>query len=85
MLVIILSFKPTILSTQSAVMREIVDRFFPDTWVVSMYMGIVIDLLDWWNPYKAAKTALNNTLETANIKRVSQKFGQQMQVCENFI
>lgn len=66
-------------------MREIVDRFFPDTWVVSMYMGIVIDLLDWWSPYKAAKTALNNTLETTNVKRVSQKFGQQMQVGENLL
>ena len=61
-------------------MREIVDRFFPDTWVISVYMGIVIDLRDWWNPYKAAKAALNNTLETANIKRVAQKYGQRMEV-----
>ena len=61
-------------------MREIVDRFFPDTWVISVYMGIVIDLLDWWGPYKAAKTALNNTLENANIKRIAQKYGQRMEV-----
>lgn len=80
MLVIILSFKPSILNTQSSVMREIVDRFFPDTWVISIYMGIVIDLWDWWNPYKAAKTALNNTLETANIKRVALRYGQRMEV-----
>ncbi|XP_058790000.1 WASH complex subunit 5 isoform X2 [Phymastichus coffea] len=79
MLVVILSFKPSVLSTQSSVMREVVDRFFPDTWVISVYMGIVIDLWDWWNPYKAAKTALNNTLETANIKRVALKYGQKME------
>ncbi|XP_011504242.1 PREDICTED: WASH complex subunit strumpellin [Ceratosolen solmsi marchali] len=79
MLVIILSFSPSILHTQSAVMREVVDRFFPDSWVISVYMGIVIDLWDWWSPYKAAKTALNNTLENANIKRIAQKYGQQME------
>ncbi|XP_001600214.3 WASH complex subunit 5 [Nasonia vitripennis] len=78
MLVIILSFRPSVLNNQSAIMREIVDRFFPDTWVISVYMGIVIDLWDWWSPYKAAKAALNNTLENSNIKRVAQKYGQRM-------
>ncbi|KAJ8673596.1 hypothetical protein QAD02_004858 [Eretmocerus hayati] len=79
MLVMILSFRPSVLSTQSAIMREIVDRFFPDTWIISVYMGLVIDLSDWWNPYKAAKTALNNTLENTNIKGIAQKYGQRME------
>jgi WASH complex subunit strumpellin len=85
MLVIILSFSPTVLHTQSAIMREIVDRFFPNSWIISVYMGMIIDLWDWWSPYKAAKTALNNTLENANIKRIAQKYGQQMEVCILFI
>ncbi|XP_025270593.1 WASH complex subunit 5 [Camponotus floridanus] len=78
MLVIILSFKPTILHTQTAIMREIVDRFFPDNWVISIYMGTVINLCDWWSPYKAARTALNNTLENSNMKGIAQKYGVRM-------
>ncbi|XP_076752994.1 WASH complex subunit strump isoform X1 [Xylocopa sonorina] len=78
MLVIILSFKPTMLHSHTAMMREIVDRFFPDNWVISIYMGIVINLCDWWLPYKAARTALNNTLESSNVKLIAQKYGQKM-------
>ncbi|XP_014473018.1 PREDICTED: WASH complex subunit strumpellin isoform X2 [Dinoponera quadriceps] len=78
MLVIILSFKPTVLHTQTAIMREIVDRFFPDNWVISIYMGTVINLCDWWSPYKAARTALNNTLENSNVKGIAQKYGVKM-------
>ena len=80
MLVIILSFQPTILHTSAAIMREIVDRFFPDNWVISIYMGILINLQDWWIPYKAARTALNNTLETSNVKKIAQTYGQRMKV-----
>ncbi|XP_008550175.1 WASH complex subunit 5 [Microplitis demolitor] len=74
-LVIILSFQPSIMHNGSAAMREIVDRFFPDNWVISIYMGIVLNLCDWWLPYKAARTALNNTLENGNIKTISQNYG----------
>ncbi|KAK0182776.1 hypothetical protein PV327_000877 [Microctonus hyperodae] len=78
MLVIILSFQSSIMHSGAAIMREIVDRFFPDNWVISIYMGIVINLCDWWLPYKAARTALNNTLEISNIKKISQVYGQKM-------
>lgn len=61
-------------------MREIVDRFFPDNWVISIYMGTVINLCDWWSPYKAARTALNNTLENSNVKGIAQKYGAKMDV-----
>lgn len=83
MLVIILSFQSSIMHTGSAIMREIVDRFFPDNWVISIYMGIVINLCDWWLPYKAARTALNNTLEISNIKKISQVYGQKMRVSDS--
>ncbi len=33
-----------------------------------MYMGITVNLLDAWEPYKAARTALNNTLQPGNIQ-----------------
>ena len=32
-------------------------------------MGITVNLLDQWEPYRAAKTALGNTLQPANIQR----------------
>lgn len=80
MLVIILSFSPLVLHNQTAIMREIVDRFFPDNWVISVYMGIVVNLFDWWFPYKAARSALNNTLETANVKSIAQQYGQKLEV-----
>ena len=33
-----------------------------------MYMGITVNLLDVWTPYKAALSALNNTLEPTNVR-----------------
>ena len=33
-----------------------------------MYMGITVNLLDAWEPYKAARTALSNTLTPGNIQ-----------------
>ncbi|XP_012278891.1 WASH complex subunit 5 isoform X2 [Orussus abietinus] len=78
MLVVALAFAPNILHNQTALMREVVDRFFPNSWVISVYMGIVINLLDWWFPYKAARSALDNTLETSNVKKHAQKYGVKM-------
>lgn len=31
-------------------------------------MGMTVNLLDAWAPYKAASTALNNTLEVSNVR-----------------
>ena len=39
-----------------------------------MYMGITVNLLDAWEPYKAARTALANTLQPDNIQHQAQKF-----------
>jgi len=36
-------------------MREIVDKFFGDSWVVPYYLGYTVDLLEVWQPYEAAK------------------------------
>ncbi len=39
-----------------------------------MYMGITVNLLDAWEPYKAARTALANTLQPTNITDQAQRF-----------
>lgn len=44
------------------------DRFYRCVQVISIYMGITVNLMEAWEPYKAAKTALNYTLDSANIK-----------------
>lgn len=74
MLYVILYFEPSILHTHQAKMREIVDKYFPDNWVISIYMGITVNLADAWEPYKAAKTALNNTLDLSNVKEQASRY-----------
>ncbi|XP_031215522.1 WASH complex subunit 5 isoform X1 [Mastomys coucha] len=74
MLYVILYFQPSILHTHQAKMREIVDKYFPDNWVISVYMGITVNLADAWEPYKAAKTALNNTLDLSNVKEQASRY-----------
>jgi WASH complex subunit strumpellin len=60
------------LHNEHAVMREIVDKFFPDNWVISVYMGqLIVNLADVWDGYKAARNALANSLIPANIKQQS--------------
>ncbi|XP_078609635.1 WASH complex subunit 5-like [Branchiostoma floridae x Branchiostoma japonicum] len=76
MLYVILYFAPEILHNQQAKMREIVDKHFPDNWVVSVYMGIIVNLVEAWDGYKAAKTALNNTTEQANVREQAMKYEQ---------
>ncbi|KAK7066277.1 hypothetical protein SK128_025439 [Halocaridina rubra] len=78
MLYVCLYFSPAVLFSQTAKMREIVDKYFPDNWVISYYMGMTVNLIDVWEPYKAAKQALNNTLEPANIRDQSTKVGAKI-------
>ncbi|ERE62949.1 WASH complex subunit strumpellin [Cricetulus griseus] len=42
--------------------------------VISIYMGITVNLADAWEPYKAAKTALNNTLDLSNVKEQASRY-----------
>lgn len=78
MLYVVLFFSPNILQSQTAKMREIVDKYFPDNWILSTYMGITVNLIDSWEPYKAAKAALSNTLETSNVREISKKYGEKL-------
>ncbi|KAJ3597772.1 hypothetical protein NHX12_001289 [Muraenolepis orangiensis] len=79
MLYVCLYFSPLILHTQQAKMREVVDKYFPDNWVISIYMGITVNLAEAWEPYRAAKTALNYTLESANVKEQACRYADCME------
>ncbi|CAF0980049.1 unnamed protein product [Rotaria sordida] len=68
MLYVLLYFYPDVLHNKQAVMREIVDKHFADNWVINLYMGMTVNLIDAWEPYKAAKAALNNTLDIQAVK-----------------
>lgn len=79
MLYICLYFTPRKLYQQPAQMREIVDKFFPDNWIVSIYMGITVNLVDAWDAYKAAKDALTNAIDSKNIKEIANKSASNLQ------
>ncbi|OMJ85225.1 hypothetical protein SteCoe_13541 [Stentor coeruleus] len=74
-LFIVLYFLPSYLDNETNKMREIVDKFFPDNWVIAYYLGFTVDLAEQWAPYKAAKSALiGYTLVPENIGKVYNKF-----------
>eukprot|EP00299_Pterocystis_sp_00344_P017522 c8776_g1_i1.p1 GENE.c8776_g1_i1~~c8776_g1_i1.p1 ORF type:complete len:1014 (-),score=293.32 c8776_g1_i1:149-3190(-) len=80
MLYVILYFIPDILENETSVMREIVDRHFSDNWVVALYMGYLVDLSVMWDPYKAARLALANTLQPNNVRRLVGLYSVQVGV-----
>lgn len=51
-------------------MREITDKHFNDNWVISYYMGHLVDIATEWDQYKSAKHALSNTLGSDNIREL---------------
>lgn len=66
-------------------MREIADKFFPSNWVIPIYMGVTVNLIDWWENFKAAKQALHNTCNSKTIKEVFSKRGNSVPMLINKI
>lgn len=73
MLFVCLFFSPQFLHGDTTKMRELVDKFFPSNWVVSVYMGITINAIDYWENFKAAKAALTNTCNNKMVKETFSK------------
>ncbi len=59
------------ISSKAPRMREIVDKFFPDNWVVDVYMGKTVNLVEAWESFRAARQALANNLEPRYVKDVA--------------
>ncbi|KAL0245346.1 hypothetical protein GEMRC1_009425 [Eukaryota sp. GEM-RC1] len=68
---LLLFFDVDVLKNQDAVMREIVDKHFCDNWIISFYLGHLVDLSIAWEPYKAARAALQNTINTSTVKNLT--------------
>jgi WASH complex subunit strumpellin len=63
MLYVLLFFNCDIMDVKKSKMREIVDRHFYDSWVIPFYLSYYVDLTIEWNEFKAARKALENTLD----------------------
>lgn len=70
MLYVVLFFDPAVLREEDARLREIVDKYFYDNWVVHVYAGMTADLSIEWKRFRAAKAALNNVLLVENVKKM---------------
>ena len=71
----LLCFVPRILEKENAKMREIVDKHFPDNWVIPVYQGHLVDLTSYWGgeTFLAAQKALSNNIYPENIKTLATK------------
>ncbi|KAJ4971389.1 hypothetical protein NE237_004488 [Protea cynaroides] len=65
-LYVLLFYSPEFLHNGLA-MREIIDRFFKDSWVVPFFMYFTVDLSTSWGAYKGAKTSLSSCLSSSFI------------------
>ncbi|XP_061378405.1 WASH complex subunit 5 [Danaus plexippus] len=83
MLVVCLFFTPHYLHSDTTRMREIVDKFFPCNWIIPVYMGVTMNIIDYWDGFKAAKNSLNNTCNTKNVKEIYSKRGNSVQLLIN--
>lgn len=70
---VILYFSPRTLNDESGMMREIVDKYFNDNWIITTYMGHVVDLSIEWAGYRAAKAALDNVLQPHFVSKLNMK------------
>jgi WASH complex subunit strumpellin len=77
-LFVCLFFVPDYLEYENARMREVVDKHFSDNWVISIYMGYTVDILDYWKDFKAAKNALSITINSDSVKVLKRNFHAKM-------
>lgn len=78
-LFVVLFFVPDTLTNENAIMREVSDKFFSDNHVLSVHMGLVFNLVDAWDSFRAAKSALGNALDSTRLRRVAAQHGANMQ------
>ncbi|XP_072947146.1 WASH complex subunit 5 [Epargyreus clarus] len=83
MLVVCLFFTPHYLHNDNSKMREIADKFFPCNWIIPIYMGVTMNLMDYWESFKAAKNSLGTTCNAKTVKDIFSKRGNSVTVLIN--
>ncbi|KAK6058705.1 hypothetical protein COOONC_03723 [Cooperia oncophora] len=68
---ICLVFKPSTLKNDAMKMRQIVEDFFRDEWVIQLGLGLNVNLLDYWQSYKAALTAITTQVDLNKAKSMA--------------
>ena len=81
MIYVILYFMPSQLKGDRAMMREIVDKHFNDNWVITIYMGRIVNLREEWERYPAAWEAMRNTLEPRNVRDLAKRHDTAVNSC----
>jgi WASH complex subunit strumpellin len=82
-LYVILFYSRNILH-KGLIMREIVDRFFKDSWMVPIFLHFSVDLLVSWDAYKEAKISLVSCLSPASIRDISLHHYTKVSVAKSF-
>jgi len=82
MLYLILYLSPETLNRANPVMREIADKYFPDNWIITYYLGFTVDLSQVWEPFKAARSAIQNTMAMVNVTRTSTMYWEKLVTLE---
>ena len=72
---LLLFHSPDTLLEDGACMRELVDRQFAEGWVLAWAPGYIVDLTVAWQPYKAARGALETCLPPAAARRLGERHG----------
>ena len=62
-------------------MREIADKHFPDNFVIQIYQGYLVDITQYWEPFPAAKKAIENNIYTSNVKNIADKNAFMVKNC----
>jgi WASH complex subunit strumpellin len=62
-------------------MREISDKHFPDNFVIQIYQGYLVDVTQYWEPFPAAKKAVENNIYHANVKALAEKHSHMVKNC----
>ncbi len=80
---IALYFQPNVFE-QEEKMRQIVDRFFTDNWMVPLYNGELVDLfIEWKERYPLAKHVLDCTLTDDQIRVLTVQNTRQIKLWTN--
>lgn len=62
-------------------MREISDKHFPDNFVIQVYQGYLVDITQYWEPFPAARKAIENNIYGGNVKTMAEKNAFMVKNC----